>query len=117
MNKTLVMLALALTIPTGFADPAPDFTALVAKTKDAVVSIEVESRVKEPTTFNGLPPEVFEDFFGLPAPFGALPFEQDAPRERVLEGQGSGFIIDSDGYHSHQCARCRRGGQGSCAAQ
>lgn len=98
MNKTLVMLALALTIPTGFADPAPDFTALVAKTKDAVVSIEVESRVKEPTTFNGLPPEVFEDFFGLPAPFGALPFEQDAPRERVLEGQGSGFIIDSDGY-------------------
>nr|WP_315177459.1 DegQ family serine endoprotease [uncultured Cardiobacterium sp.] len=98
MNKTLVMLALAFTIPTGFADPAPDFTALVAKTKDAVVSIEVESRVKEPTTFNGLPPEVFEDFFGLPAPFGALPFEQDAPRERVLEGQGSGFIIDSDGY-------------------
>ena len=49
MNKTLVMLALAFTIPTGFADPAPDFTALVAKTKDAVVSIEVESRVKEPT--------------------------------------------------------------------
>ena len=101
MNKTLVMLAFALAVPTGFADPAPDFTALVAKTKDAVVSIEVESRVKTPATINGLPPEVFEDFFGgLPGnPFGdGFPFEQDAPRERVLEGQGSGFIIDSDGY-------------------
>ncbi len=100
MNKTLVMLAFALAVPTGFADPAPDFTALVAKTKDAVVSIEVESRVKTPATINGLPPEVFEDFFGgLPGnPFGDFPFEQDAPRERVLEGQGSGFIIDSDGY-------------------
>ena len=99
MNKTLVMLALAFTIPTGFADPAPDFTALVAKTKDAVVSIEVESRVKTPATINGLPPEVFEDFFGgLPSPFGDFPFEQEAPSERVLEGQGSGFIIDSDGY-------------------
>ena len=79
MNKTLVMLALVFAIPTSFADPAPDFTVLVAKTKDAVVSIEVESRVKAPATINGLPPEVFEDFFGLPAPFGALPFEQDAP--------------------------------------
>ena len=99
MNKTLVMLALAFAIPTGFADPAPDFTALVAKTKDAVVSIEVESRVKTPATINGLPPEVFEDFFGgLPSPFGDFPFEQEAPSERVLEGQGSGFIIDSDGY-------------------
>lgn len=99
MNKTLVMLALAFAIPTGFADPAPDFTVLVAKTKDAVVSIEVESRVKTPATINGLPPEVFEDFFGgLPSPFGDFPFEQEAPSERVLEGQGSGFIIDSDGY-------------------
>ena len=79
-----------------FADPAPDFTALVAKTKDAVVSIEVESRVSAPSTINGFPPEIFEDFFGFPDPFGQ---QFEAPREqRVLQGQGSGFIIDSDGY-------------------
>ncbi|MDO4643673.1 MAG: DegQ family serine endoprotease [Cardiobacteriaceae bacterium] len=95
MNKTLVTLALALAIPAVHADPAPDFTALVAQTKDAVVSIDVESRVSEPSTINGLPPEVFEDFFGIPDPFGQS-FE--APSERILEGQGSGFIIDSDGY-------------------
>ena len=96
MNKTLVILALALAAPMSFADPAPDFTALVAKTKDAVVSIEVESRVSAPSTINGFPPEIFEDFFGFPDPFGQ---QFEAPREqRILQGQGSGFIIDSDGY-------------------
>ena len=96
MNKTLVILALALAAPLSFADPAPDFTALVAKTKDAVVSIEVESRVSAPSTINGFPPEIFEDFFGFPEPFGQ---QFEAPREqRILQGQGSGFIIDSDGY-------------------
>ena len=96
MNKTLVILALALAAPMSFADPAPDFTALVAKTKDAVVSIEVESRVSAPSTINGFPPEIFEDFFGFPEPFGQ---QFEAPREqRILQGQGSGFIIDSDGY-------------------
>ena len=96
MNKTLVILTLALAAPLSFADPAPDFTALVAKTKDAVVSIEVESRVSAPSTINGFPPEIFEDFFGIPDPFGQ---QFQAPREqRILQGQGSGFIIDSDGY-------------------
>ena len=99
MNKTLVILALALAAPLGFADPAPDFTALVSKTKDAVVSIEVESRVSAPSTINGFPPDVFEEFFGFPDPFGQ-PFEMPQQRneQRILQGQGSGFIIDSDGY-------------------
>ena len=99
MNKTLVILALALAAPLGFADPAPDFTALVSKTKDAVVSIEVESRVSAPSTINGFPPDVFEEFFGFPDPFGQ-PFEipQQRNEQRILQGQGSGFIIDSDGY-------------------
>ena len=99
MNKTLVILALTLAAPLGFADPAPDFTALVSKTKDAVVSIEVESRVSAPSTINGFPPDVFEEFFGFPDPFGQ-PFEMPQQRneQRILQGQGSGFIIDSDGY-------------------
>ena len=97
MNKTLVILSLALAAPLSFADPAPDFTALVAKTKDAVVSIEVESRVSAPSTINGFPPEIFEDFFGIPDPFGQQ-FEAPQREQRILQGQGSGFIIDSDGY-------------------
>lgn len=98
MNKTLVILALALAAPLSFADPAPDFTALVAKTKDAVVSIEVESRVSAPSTINGFPPEIFEDFFGIPEPFGGRQFAEPQNEQRILQGQGSGFIIDSDGY-------------------
>ena len=98
MNKTLVILTLALTAPLSLADPAPDFTALVSKTKDAVVSIEVESRVNTPSTINGIPPEIFEDFFGIPDPFGGRQFAEPQNEQRILQGQGSGFIIDSDGY-------------------
>lgn len=98
MNKTLVILTLALAAPLSLADPAPDFTALVSKTKDAVVSIEVESRVNTPSTINGIPPEIFEDFFGIPDPFGGRQFAEPQNEQRILQGQGSGFIIDSDGY-------------------
>ena len=98
MNKTLVILTLALAAPLSLADPAPDFTALVSKTKDAVVSIEVESRVNAPSTINGIPPEIFEDFFGIPDPFGGRQFAEPQNEQRILQGQGSGFIIDSDGY-------------------
>ena len=98
MNKTLVILSLALAAPLSLADPAPDFTALVSKTKDAVVSIEVESRVNTPSTINGIPPEIFEDFFGIPDPFGGRQFAEPQNEQRILQGQGSGFIIDSDGY-------------------
>ena len=98
MNKTLVILTLALAAPLSLADPAPDFTALVAKTKDAVVSIEVESRVNTPSAINGIPPEIFEDFFGIPDTFGGRQFAEPQNEQRILQGQGSGFIIDSDGY-------------------
>ena len=97
MNKTLVTLVLgavlAISSPV-YADPAPDFTALVEKTKDAVVSIEVKSKVSVARQ-----PDIFEYFFGLPgqdSPFG-MPFEE-MPRERVQQGAGSGFIIDGTGY-------------------
>lgn len=97
MNKTLVTLALGATLalaPQVYADPAPDFTALVEKTKDAVVSIEVKSKVTVSQQ-----PDIFEYFFGVPghgSPFGS-PFD-NMPRERIQEGAGSGFIIDGNGY-------------------
>ncbi|MDO4777448.1 MAG: DegQ family serine endoprotease [Cardiobacteriaceae bacterium] len=94
MNKTLVTLVLSAVLaaaPLAHADPAPDFTALVEKTKDAVVSIEVESKVTLRRQ-----PDIFEQFFGLPDLYGS-PF-QDMPREHIRENAGSGFIIDGSGY-------------------
>ncbi|MDO5090066.1 MAG: DegQ family serine endoprotease [Cardiobacteriaceae bacterium] len=91
MNKTLVTLGLAALCGIAHADPAPDFTALVEKTKDAVVSIEVESKVTLRRQ-----PDIFEQFFGIPDLYGS-PFH-DAPREHIRQGAGSGFIIDGNGY-------------------
>lgn len=94
MNKTLVTLVLSAVLsiaPLAYADPAPDFTALVEKTKDAVVSIEVESKVTLRRQ-----PDIFEQFFGIPDLYGS-PF-QEMPREHIERGAGSGFIIDGSGY-------------------
>lgn len=98
MNKTLVTLALAVGMGgIAYADPAPDFTALVAKTKDAVVSIEVESKVNTYPAVQGIPPDILERFFGIPGM--ESPFEQrPQQRKQIMQGQGSGFIIDADGY-------------------
>lgn len=94
MNKTLVTLVLSAvlaTAPLAHADAAPDFTALVEKTKDSVVSIEVESKVAVRRQ-----PDIFEQFFGFPDLYGS-PF-QEMPREQIRQGAGSGFIIDGSGY-------------------
>lgn len=98
MTKTLVTLVLSSALLVSLrahADPAPDFTALVEKTKNAVVSIEVQSKVAVRSQ-----PDIFEHFFGLPewhgSPFGS-PF-QEMPREHIRQGAGSGFIIDGNGY-------------------
>lgn len=98
MNKTLVTLALVGGMSgIAYADPAPDFTALVAQTKDAVVSIEVESKINAYPAAEGIPPDILERFFGIPGL--ESPFEQrPQQRKRIAQGQGSGFIIDADGY-------------------
>ncbi|UJF24442.1 DegQ family serine endoprotease [Suttonella sp. R2A3] len=98
MNKTLVTIGLAFSAfaVNALADSAPDFAALFAQTKDAVVSVEVQTNVaRSPRAQEippGFPPELFERFFG--APF-AMP--ENIPEHRRT-GQGSGFIIDKEGY-------------------
>lgn len=97
MNKSLVTIALAgLWNITAYAESAPDFSALFEQTKDSVVSVEVEATVPRNTYQQqippGFPPELFEHFFGRPMPYG------DEPPQRRQSGQGSGFIIDGDGY-------------------
>lgn len=99
MHKTLVTIALsALAMPVLHAESAPDFSALFDQTKDSVVSVEVEANVPR-SQFSqqvppGFPPELFEHFFGMPSPYG----DGDRQPEQRKSGQGSGFIIDGDGY-------------------
>jgi serine protease Do len=69
--------------PTAPAQMLPDFTALVAHVRPAVVSITTE-----------LKPQV-ADAQGIPTPFGMLMPQQ--PQEQAVEAKGSGFIIDPNG--------------------
>ena len=69
--------------PAAPAQLLPDFTALVARVKPAVVSITVEMK-----------PEAASDEQPMQTPFGGMmPQEHRQP----IEARGSGFIIDADG--------------------
>ena len=69
-------------IPTSFAD-------LAERVAPAVVSIQTSGTIeaRQPA----LPPG-FEEFFG------GSPWHRGIPRERKSSGEGSGFVISSDGY-------------------
>lgn len=99
LKKCLCMTILVMGMHA-FADPAPDFTKLIKETKDAVVSIDTESKVEEQIEqpFRGLPPgipDIFEHFFDIPMDPRLL---EPQPRNRVVRGSGSGFIIEENGY-------------------
>lgn len=102
MNKTLLALTLAtysLTTPLVHADSAPDFTELVKKTVPAVVSVEVYGSLhsinRNRQGLEIIPPELrpfFQPYFGQE-------FQDSQPEDdrEIIEGTGSGFIIDQDG--------------------
>ncbi|MCS6947138.1 MAG: DegQ family serine endoprotease [Steroidobacteraceae bacterium] len=70
----------------------PDFSALVQAYGGAVVNIDVVGRAQRTTGFPGLSPDdPFYEFFRRFGP----PQGRNAPAPR---GQGSGFIVSSDGY-------------------
>src|SRR6266545_4857266 len=82
--------------PVGFAD-------IVEKVKPAVISVRV--KVDANTKMMGFdgnmpfppnsPMERFFRRFGMPD--GAIPDDQRAPRNRMVTGQGSGFLINAEG--------------------
>jgi len=78
------------------------FAEIAEKVTPAVVFVSVEQEVVQqmPDIFFGDPFEEFNDeffkrFFGQPFPRQP---QRQAPRKQIRRGQGSGFIISSDGY-------------------
>ena len=80
-------------VPTGVRHPIPDFVALVAQVKPAVVSVTVKLAATQvgDDGEGGMPP----GFFGRPGLRG-MPGLQGRPHEG-MEARGSGFIVDANG--------------------
>jgi len=75
------------------------FSNTAKSVKPAVVFVKVEKEIDFPRGSNALP---FDDFFRF-GPFGwrglpQTPTPRQAPRRGIKRGQGSGFIVSSDGY-------------------
>ncbi len=85
--------------PVGFAD-------IVEKVKPAVISVRVKMNagpqmmgLEGNTPFPpGSPMERFFRRFGMPDGENGLPNMPRQPRNRMITGQGSGFLISADGY-------------------
>jgi serine protease Do len=80
---------------TGTID-ATTFRTIAHDQGPAVVSIIVQRRANVPS-FN------FEDFFGLQSPYGRRAprgggSQQQQQQQEIVQGAGSGFIIDKAGY-------------------
>lgn len=67
----------------------PDFTELVEANASAVVNVSTLHKTTEKPAIPQQIPEIFRDFFGNGMP-------DRMPRD--AESQGSGFVIDGDGY-------------------
>jgi serine protease Do len=79
------------------------FAEIAAKVTPAVVFVSVEQEIvrQMPDIYFGDPFDQFNDeffkrFFGQPIP--RQPRQQPRQQKQILKGQGSGFIITSDGY-------------------
>ena len=72
--------------PTAAVQTLPDFAAIAEANKAAVVNITSSKMAKAEDAVPGVPPELLRRF-GIP----------DAPRERAMQGMGSGFIVDASG--------------------
>ena len=68
------------------------FAAIVDRVAPAVVTIRSERRVRAPQQFPFFSDPMLRDFFG----FGRG--MQQAPREEVQRGLGSGVVVSEDGY-------------------
>jgi len=75
-------------VTAGVQRALPDFSDLVSRVKPAVVSITTKVKASPASMEGGR-------MNGMPFPFGGE--QQEAPRKRMMEGRGSGFIVSADG--------------------
>ncbi len=76
---------------------ATTFREIASTVSPAVVNIRTESRQRAQELsdfFGGQGGDLFERFFGQPAPRG----QQPRQRDRIVQSAGTGFIIDKAGY-------------------
>lgn len=84
--------ATSLPPPPAVGGVAPvSYAEVVNRVAPAVVTIRSERRVRAPRQYPFFDDPFFRDFFGDRSP-------QQAPRERIQQGLGSGVIITADGY-------------------
>ena len=76
---------------TGGSGQLTSVADLVDAVKGSVVNLDVQARAPVAQKGTG---DLFERFFGMPGGSGGSGME---PRERVQQGEGSGFIIDPKG--------------------
>ena len=119
LNKKVLAAAITLTAVSGYffvqnsalspvasvhaqsaVQQLPDYTKLVEDNGKAVVSIEVSKTMprRAHPSFDGIPKDQLDQLkrFGFPMPFGQMP-KAPGGKAPKRKGQGSGFIISSDG--------------------
>lgn len=87
----------------GAISPYPNFVSIINKTRNGTVNIVVEQLVAQQSMLNhfngvpngGIPSDLFEEFFGE---FFQQPNQQQPPKPRKSESQGSGFVLNQEGY-------------------
>lgn len=82
----------------GVGSPYPNFVEIINQTRNGTVNIVVEQVVTQQGVsgqFGGIPDSLFEEFFG---DFFQQPPQQQQPKSRKAESQGSGFVLNRDGY-------------------
>jgi serine protease Do len=72
------------------------FASVAREASPAVVFIQVEKTVTTSPSMGPFNDDFFKRFFGEPAP--GQPQNPTGQQKHMLQGQGSGFIISSDGY-------------------
>ncbi len=88
----------------GSADREENVIGVVDEVSPAVVAVTLTRDVPiYENSYDGQSYDPFEEFFGVPSPFGDL-FRRDIPQreevgsEKVEVGGGTGFLISKDGY-------------------
>ena len=77
-------------------DTGKAFASVAREASPAVVFIKVEKTVTTSPSMGPFNDDFFKRYFGEPAP--GQPQNPSPQQKHMLQGQGSGFIISSDGY-------------------